>query len=359
MTISTVSQVATTEKIVALTFDDGPHPVYTPKALEILGNYDAYATWFVLGSQVKNNPNLLKQVSTAGHEIGTHSFDHVYLTGLSKAQIVSQLGRTKELIISQTGQFWPYFRPTYGAYNSTVLAAAESLEYRYNVLWSVDPRDYSASTNQIINRVLSGVRPGSIVLLHEVTSSTTQALPTILRALRDRGYKSVTITELLKAQPVGPTQCRPLTVTTPYMRGDDVLAVQTRLAEKGFSPGPIDGIYGPQTSRAVQSFQQSASIPATGNVDRTTYMALGIKCPDIPTPSRCRTLEVQSPYLKGDDVLAVQTSLSSLGFNPGPVDGIFGPLTSAAVWSFQSSRGLPATGVVDAATYLQLGIKCP
>lgn len=202
MSITTVSRVPTNEKLVALTFDDGPHPEFTPRALKTLASYDSFGTWFVLGSLAQNYPDLVTHIASAGHEIGTHSYDHVDLTRLNRSQVYSQLSRTKELIKSQTGMFWPYFRPTYGAYNDMVLAVADLSGFLYNVLWSVDPRDYNASANQITSRVLSAVRPGSIVILHEVTSSTTTALPAILSGLKEMGYSVVTITELLKALPI-------------------------------------------------------------------------------------------------------------------------------------------------------------
>ncbi|MGE5543809.1 MAG: polysaccharide deacetylase family protein [Bacillota bacterium] len=202
MSIATVSQVPATEKLVALTFDDGPHPVFTPGALETLSSYDSFGTWFVLGSLAQNYPDLVTRIASAGHEIGAHSYDHVDLTQLSRSQVYSQLSHTKKLIEQQTGTFWPYFRPTFRAYNNMVLAVADSLGFLYNVLWSVDPRDYNASANQVISRVLSAVKPGSIVILHEVTSSTTTALPVILRGLKDMGYAVVTLSRLLQASPV-------------------------------------------------------------------------------------------------------------------------------------------------------------
>jgi len=357
--IATVIQVPTTAKSVALTFDDGPHPVFTPRALEILKNYRAHATWFILGSQAQSHPQLLSDIVNGGNDIGTHSYDHVNLTQLSRAQMISQLGRTKQLIQNQTGKFWPYFRPTYGFYNDTLLSVAQGLGYQYNVLWSVDPRDYQASTNQIITRVLSNVRPGSIVLLHEVTPQTTMALPAILQGLRDRGYSAKTFTDLIKSSSKGPSQCRYLTITAPYMRGDDVMAVQKSLGQKGYSPGKPDGIYGPMTAAAVRSFQTSVGLPPTGNVDQAAYAALGIVCPPMPAPDYCRYLELQSPYMRGQDVMAVQTALYANGFNPGSTDGIYGPLTEAAVVAFQTARGLVVDGIVGPQTYEALGVKCP
>lgn len=359
MPIATVIQVPTSEKSVAITFDDGPHPVYTPRALQALADHHFHATWFVLGCKAQAEPTLLNQICDEGHDIGTHSYDHVNLTRLTRSQIWSQLDRTKQLIKNQTGRFWSYLRPTYGAYNSTVLGVAESLGYHYNVLWSIDSRDMKSSTNQIITRVLSAVCPGAIIMMHESTPQTTMALPGILQGLHDRGYTCKTLTDLLKASPIGPCVCRYLTLTSPYMRGEDVMAVQAALNRKGFSPGQIDGIYGPLTTSAVREFQTSAALPVTGNVDAATYSALGIICPSIPVPGQCRILELTTPYMRGDDVKSVQTALHYQGFDPGIIDSIYGPKTEAAVIKFQTARGLTPDGIVGPLTYNALGVTCP
>ncbi|KUG04003.1 polysaccharide deacetylase family protein [hydrocarbon metagenome] len=198
MTITTIRKVPTSAKAVCLTFDDGPHSVYTPLALEALHKYNSDATWFILGKQAQSRLGMLTDIYLGGNDIGVHSYDHVRLTGLSRSQISSQLGRTKALIQEATGHFWPYFRPTDGAFNQTVLEVADSLGFEWNVLWSVDPRDYQASAGQIISRVMAGVQPGAIIILHEVTAPTTQALPVILEEIGNRGYQAVTFSELLK-----------------------------------------------------------------------------------------------------------------------------------------------------------------
>lgn len=199
MAITTIRKVVTNEKMVALTFDDGPHPVYTPRALASLQQYQSQATWFILGKQAQNNLPLVTQISAGENDIGVHSYDHVSLTGLSRAQIISQLGRTRNLIEQATGRFWPYFRPPNGAYNNKVLEAAASLGFQWNVLWSVDPRDYASSASQIINHVLARIEPGAIIILHEVTAPTTAALPVILREMGKRGYQAVTLGRLLES----------------------------------------------------------------------------------------------------------------------------------------------------------------
>ncbi|MGI5886970.1 MAG: polysaccharide deacetylase family protein [Syntrophomonadaceae bacterium] len=187
----------TTEKVVFLSFDDGPEPVFTPLALAALKRYNSQAVWFILGKQAELYPDLLPQIYQGGHDIGVHSYDHISLTTLPQLQIVQQLERTKMLIQKATGQFWPYFRPPNGAYNNKVLQAAASAGFQWNVMWSVDPRDYRSTPEQIIDHVLMNLRPGAIVILHEVSSSTTQALPIILQEINKRGYRTRSLSQYL------------------------------------------------------------------------------------------------------------------------------------------------------------------
>lgn len=280
MPISTINKIKTVEKVVALTFDDGPHPESTPRILDIMNNYDAAGTWFILGCNGQKHQNLLRTIYNNGHDIGNHSYDHACLTNLTRGQVISQLGRTNEVIEAAIGVSSPYMRPPFGEYNSTILSIAESMGFRWNVLWSVAPKDEQLSVNQIISRVLGALTPGAIIDLNETNPKTIEALPVILNEMAQRGYQSINITDLLRLKPDGPSQCRLLAITTPYMRGDDVLAVQEALMVRGYETGPLDGIYGPLTSGAVARFQEVSGMPPTGNVDQMTYAALCINCPN-------------------------------------------------------------------------------
>ncbi|MGI6451882.1 MAG: polysaccharide deacetylase family protein [Syntrophomonadaceae bacterium] len=197
ITIPTIRNIPTNEQVICLTFDDGPHSLYTPRAVETLQRYNSQATWFILGQQAETRMDILTAISQGGNDIGVHSYDHVRLTGLSQPQIITRLQRTKALIQEATGQFWPYFRPPDGAYNDSVLQAAESVGFKWNVMWSVDPRDYEASAPQIVSRVLAGLEPGAIIIMHEVTAPTNVALPVILEQIGQRGYRAVSLSNLL------------------------------------------------------------------------------------------------------------------------------------------------------------------
>lgn len=196
--ILTIRFIDTSEKVIFLSFDDGPEPVFTPLALASLKKYQSQATWFILGKQAEKHPDLLGDIYQGDNAIGVHSYEHVSLTGLSPWQIIQQLERTKTLINDATGQFWPYFRPPNGAYNNKVLDAAAAVGFQWNVMWSVDPRDYQSTPQQIINHVLVNLQPGAIIVLHEVTPSTTQALPILLQEIGKRGYRARSLGQYLQ-----------------------------------------------------------------------------------------------------------------------------------------------------------------
>jgi len=136
-------------------------------------------------------------------------------------------------------------------------------------------------------------------------------------------------------------------------RGPAVSRLQQLLNQRGFGPGVVTGFFGPRTEAAVRAFQAFDRIPVTGIVDVTTWVALGVNCQ--PIPSNCPRLAIGS---RGPAVVQLQTILNRIGFNVGAQDGVFGPRTEAGVRAFQSSRGLPVTGVVDVATWTALGVMC-
>lgn len=278
--IRTVRRVATSERAVALTFDDGPAASLTQQKLEGLARFGARASFFVVGTEVHRYPDACRAMVGAGHEVGNHSFRHRNLTRLGHAGALSDLQRTQTLIEQVTGTRLPLMRPPYGAYNDTVLRAAAAAGYQVNAMWSVDPRDWARpGVSAVIRRVMAGVAPGAVILLHDWPRETVAALPEILRSLADQGYRAVTLSELLQLPPPAPTRCRPLQVVRPMLRGSDVRAVQDALAARGFAPGSVDGIYGPLTSAAARRYQAAAGLDATGVVDDATYEALGIRCP--------------------------------------------------------------------------------
>ena len=182
------------DKVVALTFDDGPSK-YTKNILDILKKYDACATFFLVGNRVSFYGEDLKRMLMEGSEIGNHSYDHKLLTRLSKEEFLEEVSKTQEAIIKETGFTPTLFRPTYGGYTNA-LKSYTDLTF---VLWDVDSRDWQVKDkDKILKNVLPNVKSGSIVLMHDGLPYGLNALEDVLETLKSKGYKFVTISELLE-----------------------------------------------------------------------------------------------------------------------------------------------------------------
>lgn len=190
----------TAKPFVALTFDDGPSPTYTPQILSLLSRYNARATFFVLGVEVRANPKLLKDIAAQGSEVGSHSVNHADLGTLGAEAIRRHVTLGAEAIRKVLGRAPRLFRPPYGSmplWARTIVVA----EGQTPVLWDIDTQDWARpGTRLIASRVLDHVRAGDIVLFHDGggnRSETVAALEIILPALRERGLQPVTLDTLL------------------------------------------------------------------------------------------------------------------------------------------------------------------
>jgi peptidoglycan-N-acetylglucosamine deacetylase len=187
-------------KYVALTFDDGPDSKVTPRILKILKDHDVQATFFMLGSQAEKFPSLAKKVSDAGHEIGNHTNLHKDLTKLEKSQLLEEVLISRQKIQEATGQTPSILRPPYGAVNQQVVETAR-VNGSSIVLWSVDSLDWKNKNAVDINKVVQKeIRPGSIILLHDVHSTTADSLPKLLSTLEKEGYQFLTVSQLRATQ---------------------------------------------------------------------------------------------------------------------------------------------------------------
>ncbi|MFB2895939.1 polysaccharide deacetylase family protein [Aerosakkonemataceae cyanobacterium BLCC-F50] len=191
------------DKVIALTFDDGPWGKYTNEILEILKDNDIKATFFWIGRNVKAFPQIALQVVAEGHAIGNHTWSHSY-RNMNKVIAYKEIESTKAIIKKITNVETTLFRPPGGILING--PAGYALSQKYAVLmWSDDSTDYArdVSVNTIINRVKRGAKPGAIVLMHDGggdRSRTVQALPTIINSLKKQGYRFVTIPELMGIQ---------------------------------------------------------------------------------------------------------------------------------------------------------------
>jgi peptidoglycan/xylan/chitin deacetylase (PgdA/CDA1 family) len=185
------------KKLVALTFDDGPHPTGTPTLLDTLKHENAKATFFVLGARVDYYADVVRRAYQEGHQIASHTFNHKDLTKLAPADRQFEINATIASIEKTIGARPTAMRPPYGALNDAVIAdAGMSL-----ALWSVDPEDWRyRDAGAVYNHVISHVRDGSIVLLHDIHPTTVQAAASIIPALKTQGYTLVTLEQLVRAR---------------------------------------------------------------------------------------------------------------------------------------------------------------
>jgi len=184
---------------IALTFDDGPHPVYTLRLLDILRRMHTPATFFVVGEQVEKNPGLVRLEVAEGNEVGDHTYDHVNLTLIPPELVAYEVGHCDAVITKATGAPVRFFRPPGGEYNGEVLRQVAGQGY-ITTLWTDDPGDFmKPSTNVIRVRTLAHLENGAIILLHDGIPETLEALPGIITAARRRGYQFVTVSRLARA----------------------------------------------------------------------------------------------------------------------------------------------------------------
>lgn len=202
-----IAKGATTQRVVALTFDAGSDPGYTGQILDELSARHVPATFGITGLWAQANPGLVRRVAAAGDQIVNHSWDHRSFTGtstntapLSSAQIAQELAHTDNLIRELTGQgTGGWFRPPYGDRNTAVDAAAGAAGYRWELMWTVDTLGWKGvSPDTVVQRALSSLAPGEIILLHVGSASTdAAALPALIGAIQARGYGFVTVSVLV------------------------------------------------------------------------------------------------------------------------------------------------------------------
>lgn len=185
------------DKVLAISFDAAWGDEDTAEIIRILAEHDVKATFFVVGAWVDKYPHQVKALFEAGHEVMNHSDSHPYMTRLSRAGMAAELSRCNDKIASITGVRPTLFRAPYGDYSNSVLEAAQA-EGMFTIQWDVDSLDWKNLTaEQIYNRVVPRVKPGSIVLFHNGGLHTAQSLPSIISELKRQGYSFLKISELI------------------------------------------------------------------------------------------------------------------------------------------------------------------
>lgn len=192
-----IYNIETLQKKVALTFDCAWGGEDITQIIDILKKYNAKATFFPVGEWMDKYPQNIKALSAAGHELGNHSDSHADLTMVSEDRIESEITNANAKIEKLIGKKNLLFRPPYGAYNNKVIKSAKGLD-QYVIQWDVDSLDWKdLGVDSIVSRVSQKAKNGSIILLHNDTKYTVQALPIILEKLKSQGYEFVTVSELI------------------------------------------------------------------------------------------------------------------------------------------------------------------
>lgn len=202
----TFSQCHVDGPFIAMTFDDGPSAENTPRLLDMLKKRGIKATFFILGECVAANPDLAKRIVAEGHEIANHSWSHPSLNKLGEDGITSQLQRTHDIIEQATGVSMTLMRPPYGALTANQRGWVNKKWGYKIIMWDVDPLDWKVrNAGHVEAEILKHTVPGSIVLSHDIHKTTVDAMPATFDALAAKGFKFVTVTELLAMnKPAGP-----------------------------------------------------------------------------------------------------------------------------------------------------------
>jgi peptidoglycan/xylan/chitin deacetylase (PgdA/CDA1 family) len=196
--------------VVALTFDDGPKPEFCQPILDILDRFGAKATFFVVGREAQENPDLIMRMEDSGHEIGNHTYSHIAVKDKPVGEALGDIQKCSEVIYNITGKQPKYFRPPGGGYNTGLSNGMKKMGLK-TVYWSFNavdyiettpgyevPEDFQAMAKELSKRIVDKVTPGTIILLHNGSEQTVLALPFILTELKKKGYGFVTVSDIVE-----------------------------------------------------------------------------------------------------------------------------------------------------------------
>ena len=254
---------------IALTFDDNYYPSRALAVLDVLQQYDAEATMFVVGNYVTAFHDITQAIAAGGFEVGDHSLTHAFLNRLPWDSLMMEIGGGVSSFTEITGiRMMPLLRPPYGATSSTVAEAAGAKGFRYIVLWDVDTGDWKGlSAETIRDSVLRNAHNGAIVLMHLAAPNTAAALPGIITGLRARGYELVTVSKLLK----GGRRFLDVAEGTPGAQA------ALRLVDDGYMSGYDENYFGPTDPMTRAQLAKVAVLvaavhtPEVENTDTPTF----------------------------------------------------------------------------------------
>ena len=210
---------------IAMTFDDGPHAANTPRLLDMLKQRNIKATFFVVGQCAAEYPAIMKRIVAEGHEVANHSWSHPQLSKMAEGSVTEQLQKTHDAIVNSTGITPKLMRPPYGAFTVNQRGWANAKWGYKCILWDVDPLDWKVrNAEHVKSEILRHAVAGSIILSHDIHKTTVDAMPDTLDGLTGRGFKFVTVSELIamdkpaapKPKPAAPVK---ITNATPVAEG--------------------------------------------------------------------------------------------------------------------------------------------
>lgn len=282
-----LSSVAVSGMYVAFTFDDGPHPTYTPKILDILKKYNAKGTFYVLGSRVNTSPSIVARMVNEGHEVGVHTWNHPSLTKCSMATVRSEMERTIAAIQKASNYTPRTMRPPYGAINANLVDFFAQQYGMSTIMWSIDTNDWrKPGVQKVINEAVNKARPGSIILIHDIHASSYQAVEGIVAGLIARGFKLVTVSQLMAMQsssaPMASTPAAPAPVVvaapapeaTPAVAPAPALVESAPVAEPAPAPAPSAELLDPFGDQ--NSVAPAAPVAPEASVAPTAPAALAL-----------------------------------------------------------------------------------
>ncbi len=196
--INAICNSKTSEKQIAITFDDGPNKEHTPKVLSLLKENNTKATFFVIGKNIIGNETLVKQINDDGHTIGNHTFSHSFFIDFKNTKgFKEELNKTSDLVFNIIGKRMKLFRPPYGVTTPHLAKAAKQLNY--NIIgWNIRSLDTTNDNEEIIvQRVLQQIKPGAIILFHDTSEKTINVLKQTINFAKQNGFKIVSLQQLL------------------------------------------------------------------------------------------------------------------------------------------------------------------
>jgi len=194
----TYSRVKVAGPYIAMTFDDGPHPTNTPRLLDILKRRNIRATFFVVGTNARRYPAIMRRIVAEGHEVGNHTVNHPHITKISQERVAAEVSGCAEAIFTSCGVRPRIFRPPGGFINNRLKIWLNDTYGYSTIMWAVDPQDWKRPGSAVVaSRIINNTSAGAIVLAHDIHAPTITAMPRALDGLLAKGLRFVTVSQLI------------------------------------------------------------------------------------------------------------------------------------------------------------------